>query len=78
MSVLPRDGRFYMLYTALCRAEAGRVQRVGLAVSDDLETWVKEPGPIIEAAAPHYRTDRDGAPWVAWRDPKPVVLADEL
>ncbi len=75
MSVQPWGGRFYMLYTALSRSDGGRVQRMGLAISDDLERWEKHPGPVSEAVAP-YRTDRDGAPWVAWRDPKPVILDD--
>jgi len=76
MGVVERGGRFYMLYTALSRADEGRVQRVGLAVSDDLEHWEKHPEPVSEAALPHYRQDHDGARWVSWRDPKPVVLAD--
>jgi beta-fructofuranosidase len=75
MSVQRFRERFFMLYTALSRADGGRVQRVGLAVSDDLDHWEKLPGPVSEAAHP-YRTDREDAPWVAWRDPKPVILDD--
>lgn len=75
MGIIRRGAEFFMLYTALASEDEGRVQRTGLAISDDLETWTKRPGPAFEAAAP-YRTDRDGAPWVAWRDPKPVLLDD--
>ncbi len=78
MGIVFYDGRYYMLYTALSRAEGGRVQRVGLAVSDDLDVWKKLPQAVSEATGPHYVVDRGTAPWVAWRDPKPVVLADGL
>src|SRR5262252_4259852 len=39
-SVVPGpDGRWYMYYTGVSRAEQGLVQRIGLATSDDLLTW---------------------------------------
>lgn len=68
--------RFHMLYTALCSADGGRVQRVGLAVSDDLEQWTKHESPVSTPVLPHYE-DRPGrAPWASWRDPKAVSLDD--
>jgi len=77
MSVTPHAGRFVMLYTALARADHGRVQRVGRATSDDLDRWTKDPQPVSIARAPHYE-DQPGrsAPWVAFRDPKPVSLGE--
>ena len=36
-------GRWRMFYTGLSRRDQGRVQRVGLAVSDDLYHWRKSP-----------------------------------
>ncbi len=38
-----QDGRWRMFYTGLSRREQGRIQRVGLAVSDDLYAWQKVP-----------------------------------
>lgn len=68
-SIAPRhDGGFAMLYTGRCRAEEGRVQRVGLATSDDLVHWDRHPQPVIEADPSLYRIeDREGH--TAWRDP---------
>ena len=63
-----------MLYTGRSRGEGGRVQRVGLALSDDLYLWTKHPGPVIEADPVRYRTaDAEGHchwrdPWLEWRD----------
>lgn len=37
------DGRWRMFYTGLSRREQGRLQRIGLATSDDLFHWRKEP-----------------------------------
>src|SRR5689334_7404803 len=43
-------GKFFMLHTGLARKERGKVQRVGLATSDDLYTWTKYAGnPVVEA-----------------------------
>lgn len=70
-SVIKRDGLFYMLYTGTCRAEGGRVQRIGLAVSRDLLHWEKHPGnPVLEADSEWYE-GVEGSPFgeLAWRDP---------
>jgi beta-fructofuranosidase len=70
-SVISRDGRWYMLYTGISRADRGLIQRIGLAVSDDLITWHKHPGnPVLEADGRWYElldlnTWRDQS----WRDP---------
>jgi beta-fructofuranosidase len=71
VSVTRVGHRFHMLYTALGSADVGRVQRLGLAVSDDLEQWTKSDGPISEPEPP-YETESGRAPWASWRDPKPV------
>lgn len=77
MGVIRHDGRFHMLYTGLGTADRGRVQRIGHAVSDDLVHWTKREGPVAQARAP-YETDAMNAPWVSFRDPKPVVVGDEV
>ncbi len=70
-SVIDHDGRWYMLYTGVNRAEQGTVQRVGLATSDDLVHWSKHPAnPLLEADARWYEVMGHGR-WhhQAWRDP---------
>jgi len=54
MGVCEFNGRFLMLYTGLCRKEQGKVQRVGLAVSDDLHTWTKHVGNPVACADPRW------------------------
>lgn len=60
-----------MLYTGINRAEGGLIQRIGLAVSDDLLTWRKHPGnPVLEADGRWYEL-LDLTSWrdQSWRDP---------
>ena len=71
-SVMAVDGGgFAMLYTGSCRHEDGKIQRVGLARSDDLKIWARVPeNPVIEADPTWYLgpnpLHHDEA---AWRDP---------
>jgi beta-fructofuranosidase len=70
------DGRWYLYYTGVGRAERGLVQRIGLAVSDDLVHWRRHgDGPLLEADPRWYEKLDQGA-WhdEAWRDP--WVFAD--
>jgi beta-fructofuranosidase len=77
MSVTERAGRYYMVYTALARAEHGQVQRTALATSDDLLTWTKHPGNPVGAADPRwYEAEWDGRRRISWRDPKPILVGD--
>ncbi|MGD7708300.1 family 43 glycosylhydrolase [Microlunatus sp. Y2014] len=76
MGVCSHDGRFVMLYTALSRAENGMVQRVAFAESDDLMTWSKRPGVVVESDARWYEAARVDGNNVSWRDPKPIFLDD--
>lgn len=70
-SVIERDGRWYMAYTGTNRSEGGLIQRIGLAVSHDLERWEKHSGnPIIEADGRWYELlDFDRWRDQSWRDP---------
>lgn len=69
-SVIRTNGRWAMLYTGTNRAEDAKVQRVGLAWSDDLHNWERHPDPVLEAEAPHYELlDLDAWHDQAWRDP---------
>ena len=70
------DRRWYMFYTGVRRSEHGLVQRIGLAVSQDLTTWHRHgPDPVVEADPTWYeRLDLDAWYEEAWRDP--WVFAD--
>jgi beta-fructofuranosidase len=70
-SVIQRDERWHMLYTGTNRSEGGLIQRIGLAVSNDLEHWEKHPGnPVIEADGRWYELlDLDRWRDQSWRDP---------
>ena len=68
-----RPGAWRMFYTGLCMRESGRVQRVGLAHSDDLYHWHKDTSgafPLAIPAATDYEHDvKEGRKWVSFRDP---------
>ena len=69
------DGRWHLFYTGLSHAEHGLVQRIGVAISDDLLTWRRSDGPLIEADARWYeKLDLDAWFEEVWRDP--YVFAD--
>ena len=70
-SVLEHDGRWYMLYTGISRHEQGLIQRIGLAVSDDLVSWVKHYGNPVLEADPRWYDLLDRSRWrdLSWRDP---------
>lgn len=68
------QNRYHMLYTALCSAERGRVQRTGLAVSDDLIHWKKVAhNPVAVPDARWYEADVHDSGRADWRDPFPWV-----
>ena len=49
------DGRWFMFYTGARLNEHGaNVQSIGYAVSSDLYTWDKAPGPVLEADGRWY------------------------
>jgi beta-fructofuranosidase len=70
MGVFQLRGRFFMLYTGLALQERGKIQRVGLAVSDDLYHWEKYAGnPVLEADPRYYEATADAENRIDWRDP---------
>ena len=75
MSVTEREGAFFMLYTALSRAEDGMVQRTALARSTDLIQWDKV-GCVAAADPRWYEADVSASGRVSWRDPKPIQVGD--
>lgn len=64
------DGRWYLFYTGCSDNPKPATQRIGLAVSDDLDTWNKLPDAILEAD-PRWYEKADDPTWFdeAWRDP---------
>lgn len=65
-SAIEHAGIWHMLYTGTRRIEAGAEQRVALATSTDLATWVRHPGnPVIELDTHWY----EHVHFDAWRDP---------
>lgn len=75
-SVLHHDDRWWMFYTGTSHRESGKVQRVGLAISDDLVSWRRYGDkPLVEADSTWYEL-LDPTAWheQAWRDP--WVFAD--
>ena len=48
------EGRFAMAYTGICQQEEGKIQRVGMAFSEDLIHWEKHPEPVLEADPRYY------------------------
>lgn len=70
-SVLFANDTWYMFYTGASSAEDGLIQRIGVALSDDLRSWTKHPdNPILEAD-PRWYELLDKSSWhdQAWRDP---------
>lgn len=67
------DGRWYMFYTGTTEGPAGElIQRVGLAISDDLHLWHKhDANPVASPDPQLYEPASDGPPELAvhWRDP---------
>ena len=67
-----REDWFRMFYTGLSRKEGGRVQRLGMARSQDLYSWEKESGACcpLSISGPYYEsTVEEGRHWVSCRDP---------
>ena len=68
--VVREAGAWAMYYTGLA---ADGVQRVGLAVSEDLETWEKR-GPLVEADPALYEREHWRDPWVVEIDGRSHML----
>ena len=60
-----------MLYTGVNRSEHGLIQRIGLAVSDDLFHWDKHPSNPVLEVDPRWYELLDRMRWrdQSWRDP---------
>ncbi|RYE10091.1 MAG: glycosyl hydrolase family 32 [Hyphomicrobiales bacterium] len=67
------DGKWRLYYTGsrfLSPDRNTNIETIGLAVSDDLYSWTKQPGPIVAADPRWYETLGSSSwPEEAWRDP---------
>jgi beta-fructofuranosidase len=75
--VVRAGNRWAMPYTGTSSADDRLVQRVGVAFSDDLVTWTKHDGPVLEADPRWYERLGSGS-WFdeAFRDPWVVPDGD--
>ncbi|MGF1624543.1 MAG: family 43 glycosylhydrolase [Alphaproteobacteria bacterium] len=75
-SVFRHRDRWHLFYTGTARADDCRKQRIGLATSDDLHRWTRQPGNPVLDLDPSAYEEYDPALWHdrAWRDP--YVFAD--
>jgi beta-fructofuranosidase len=65
-------GCWRMFYTGLCLREHGRIQRVGLAHSNDLYVWHKDTTETFPLEIPNHSYESsvdEGRHWVSFRDP---------
>ena len=79
-SVIRRDGRYWMAFTGHKLDEPLFVQRVGIAVSDDLQRWQKlHENPTSEADPAHYELVSTGQRTLThWRDPFLLDTGEEV
>ncbi|MCA9360755.1 glycoside hydrolase family 68 protein [Candidatus Kaiserbacteria bacterium] len=73
-SVAEKDGVYYLYYGGTNSApKMENIQKIGLATSKDLHTWVKHPqNPILEVDSRYYQLDNERnaiGKIGAWRDP---------
>ena len=67
-----KSGSWRMFYTGLCMGDRSRVQRIGLALSDDLYNWEKSESdsyPIEIKRTVYESSLNQGRHWVSFRDP---------
>ena len=70
-SAIRHDDRWYMLYTGINRRERGLIQRIGLAVSDDLVTVDQASRQSGARGGRRWYELLDRTRWrdQSWRDP---------
>ena len=72
-----RNGRWLMAYTGLRRERDVPVERIGLAWSDDLLKWEKDPANPIVESDPRWYEEPGCTNWAhGWRDPYLVETSE--
>ena len=67
-----KPGSWRMFYTGLCMGDRSRIQRIGLALSDDLYNWEKSKSdsyPVEVKGMIYESSIKQGRHWVSFRDP---------
>ena len=65
-----RNGRWLMAYTGITRERGTVVERIGLAWSDDLHRWTKDPSNPVSESDPRWYECPGATSWQhGWRDP---------
>lgn len=69
-STIAKDDAWHMFYTGASMRDGVITQQIGSAVSHDLISWTKRPGPLLTADPRWYETHESNE-WFeeAWRDP---------
>jgi beta-fructofuranosidase len=75
-SVVHHDARWWLFHTGVGEAEDGLVQRIGLAVSDDLVTFERVSDDPILTVDPRWYEELDLEVWVDETCRDPWVFAD--
>jgi beta-fructofuranosidase len=70
-SVIRHDGQWHMFYTGGRQSENSLIERIGLAISQDLIHWERHPdNPVILCDPERYETlDQEDWDELTWRDP---------
>jgi beta-fructofuranosidase len=65
------DGAWRMFYTGMSARDGAYIQRIGVAISEDLDAWRKQPAGAVPAPDPRWYEQYGDSTWPgdAWRDP---------
>lgn len=82
-SIIEKDNLYYFFYTARCKQdkwittayERRLPQNIGVAVSEDLNTWTRTPQSLDSPVIPIAGTNSDFLDGINWRDP--YVIKDD-
>lgn len=75
--ILHHSGRWLMAYTGITQAKDSYIERVGLAWSDDLTEWEKEPSNPVLESDPRWYENPGSSQWQhGWRDPFLIPTGD--
>ena len=81
MNVSREGDHFYMYYTGLQRKDRGKVQKIGMAISNNLLQWTKINGDHkpLESTGPYYENiSNNPRDWLSFRDPFRFEYEEEV
>ena len=70
-NVIRHQGRWFMFYSGVSTDQHPLIQRIGLAVSEDLQTWERWGNAPVVAPDPRWYETLETGGWIeeTWRDP---------